>query len=151
VLIASNGSGTVTQYTPIPGIVEPQSYPNLVRGVTGIMGYHGLPQPGTNGLADGLLVCTEDGKILGLAVFPPTFVTTLIDNSKSGAVYKGCTGGCPVPGNNRPCYYAADFGSGKIDVWDSNLNAVANAGAFVDPAIPAGFAPLIFRPSATKL
>jgi uncharacterized protein (TIGR03118 family) len=151
VLVASNGSGTVSQYTPIPGIVQPQPYPSLVRGVTGIMGYHGLPQPGTNGLADGLLVCTEEGKITGVAVFAPTFVSTLIDNSKSGAGYKGCTGGCPTSGNNRPCYYAANFGSGKIEVWDSNLNAVANAAAFVDPLIPAGFAPFNIQAISDKV
>ena len=38
VLIAANGYSTVTQYTPIPGVVEPESYPSLLPGVTGIMG-----------------------------------------------------------------------------------------------------------------
>jgi hypothetical protein len=44
VLVASNGNGTVVQYTPIPGIVQPNSYPSLLHGVTGIMGNYGLPQ-----------------------------------------------------------------------------------------------------------
>ena len=44
VLIATNGNATVLQYTPIPGIVQPESYPSLLPGVTGIMGIYGLPQ-----------------------------------------------------------------------------------------------------------
>jgi uncharacterized protein (TIGR03118 family) len=141
VLIANNGTGIVSQYTPIPGTVEPQSYPYLGHGITGTMGNYALPQLGTNGLAYGLLFRTEDGTIVGLAAFPPTFVTTLVDNSKSGAVYTGCYGGSPLQGNGAPFYYAANFGSGKIDVWDSNLNPMQNAAAFVNPAIPPGFAP----------
>jgi uncharacterized protein (TIGR03118 family) len=140
VLIA-NDTGIVSQYTPIPGIVEPQSYPSLGQGITGVMGMYGLPKPDMNGLADGLLFCTEDGTIVGLAVFPPTFVTTLVDNSKSGALYKGCTFGSVFQRNGHPFYYAANFRGGKIDIWDSNLNPIQRAGAFIDPAIPPGFAP----------
>jgi uncharacterized protein (TIGR03118 family) len=141
VLIANNGNGTVSQYTPIPGTVENQSYPYRLHGVRGIMGSYALPQQGTNGLTSGLLFCTEDGTIAGLAVFPPTFVTTLVDNSKSGAIYKGCTKRDLPQSDGVPYYYAANFGGGSIDVWDAKLNAVQTAGAFVNPAIPAGFAP----------
>jgi uncharacterized protein (TIGR03118 family) len=141
VLIANNGNGTVSQYTPIPGTVENQSYPYRLHGVRGIMGSYALPQQGTNGLTSGLLFCTEDGMIAGLAVFPPTFVTTLVDNSKSGAIYKGCTKRDLPQSDGVPYYYAANFGGGSIDVWDAKLNAVQMAGAFVNPAIPAGFAP----------
>jgi uncharacterized protein (TIGR03118 family) len=141
VLIANNGIGMVSQYTPIPEVVEPESYPYLLHGVTGIMSTLGIPQPGTTRLAFGLLLCTEDGTLVGLGLESPTFVSTLVDNSKSGAVYKGCTAGCPLGVNGQPCYFAADFGNGKIDMWDANLNPVKNAAAFVDPAIPPGFAP----------
>ena len=151
VLIATNGNATVLQYTPIPGIVQPESYPSLLPGVTGIMGMYGLPQPGTNGLADGLLFCTEGGTILGLSMLPPTFVTTLVDNSKSGAVYKGCTSGSVFQTNGQPFYYAANFSSGKIDVWDSNLNPIQNPAAFVDPAIPPGFAPFNIQGISDKV
>ena len=141
VLIANNGIGMVSQYTPIPEVVEPESYPYLLHGVTGIMSTLGIPQPGTTRLAFGLLLCTEDGTLVGLGLDSPTFVTTLVDNSKSGAVYKGCTAGCPLGVKGQPCYFAADFGNGKIDMWDANLKPVKNAAAFVDPAIPPGFAP----------
>ena len=151
VLIATNGSATVLQYTPVPGIVQPESYPSLLPGVTGIIGMYGLPQPGTNGLADGLLFCTEGGTILGLSVLPPIFVTTLVDNSKSGAVYKGCTSGSVFQTNGKPFYYAANFSNGRIDVWDSNLNPIQNPAAFVDPAIPPGFAPFNVRGISEKI
>jgi hypothetical protein len=65
VLIANSGTGMVSQFTPIPGIVEPQSYPSFEHGITGIMGSYALPQQGTNALASGLLFCTEDGSIVG--------------------------------------------------------------------------------------
>jgi uncharacterized protein (TIGR03118 family) len=141
VLIMSNGAGLVAQYTAIPGIVETKSYPYQITGITGVMGMYGLPQPGTNGLADGLLFCTENGKIVGLGVFSPTFVTTLVDNSQSGAVYTGCTSASLFQTKGQPFYYAANFGKETIDVWDANLNLIQAAGAFADPAIPPGFAP----------
>jgi uncharacterized protein (TIGR03118 family) len=151
VLIATNGSATVLQYTPVPGVVQPESYPSLFPGVTGIMGMYGLPLPGTTGLAEGLLFCTEDGTILGLSVLPPIFVTTLVDNSKSGAVYKGCTSGSVFQTNGQPFFYAANFNSGRIDVWDSNLNPIRNLAAFVDPAIPPGFAPFNIQGISDKI
>ena len=151
VLITSNGSGTVAQYTPIPGVAQPDLYPNLLTGVTGIIGNFGLPQPGTTGLASGLLVCTEDGIIAGLAEYLPTFVTTLVDNSKSGAIYTGCTFAYPVSDVSRPFYYSANFGNGKIDMWDSNLKPVENPAAFVDPAVPAGFAPFNIQAISDKV
>ena len=112
---------------------------------------YGLPQPGGNGLADGFLFCTEGGTIVGLSVLPPTFVTTLVDNSQSGAVYKGCTFGSVFHRNGQPFYYAANFSSGKIDVWDSNLNPIQNASAFIDPAIPPGFAPFNIQGISDKV
>src|SRR5579863_8607308 len=141
VLIATNGNQSISQFTPIPGVVQPSFYPSLAHGITGIMpSVNGLPQPGTSRLASALLFCSDGGMIVGLGVFPPTFATTLVDNSKSGAVYKGCTLGGLLQGNGLPSYYAANFSDGKIDMWDSNLNPGQNAAAFVDPAIPPGFA-----------
>ena len=62
----------------------------------------------------------------------------LIDNSKSGAVYKGCAVGTTSAG---AMLYAANFNAGTIDVWDGSLNPVTNTGAFANPGVPAGFAP----------
>ena len=44
-------------------------------------------------------------------------------------------------GSGVEYFYAANFASGRIDVWDAKLNPLNKAAAFVDPAIPQGFAP----------
>jgi len=56
------------------------------------------------------------------------------DNSASGAVYKGLA----LLGTNL---LAANFNSGKVDVFDSNYSLTSLGGTFTDPNLPAGFAP----------
>lgn len=56
------------------------------------------------------------------------------DNSASGAVYKGLA----LLGTNL---LAANFNSGKVDVYDSNYNHTSLGGTFTNPHLPAGFAP----------
>jgi len=56
------------------------------------------------------------------------------DNSASGAVYKGLA----LLGTNL---LAANFNSGKVDVYDSNYTLTSLGGTFTDPNLPAGFAP----------
>jgi uncharacterized protein (TIGR03118 family) len=102
-------------------------------------------------LADGLLFCTEAGTIVAVGVFAPELISTVADNSKSGAVYKGCTQAGFSQGAGVPYYYAANFGAGRVDVWDSNFNPVQNSAAFIDPAIPSGFAPFDIMPIGDKV
>ena len=76
---------------------------------------------------------TEDG----LVVYWNGSSNTAIvgkDNSPSGAVYTGLA----LLGTNL---LAANFNSGKIDVYDSNYTLTSLAGSFTDPHLPAGFAP----------
>src|SRR5271163_3265113 len=76
---------------------------------------------------------TEDG----LVVFWNGSSNTAIvgkDNSASGAVYKGLA----LLGTNL---LAANFNSGKVDVYDANYNLTSLGGTFTDPNLPAGFAP----------
>ena len=56
------------------------------------------------------------------------------DNSASGAVYKGLA----LLGTNL---LAANFNSGKVDVYDSTYNLTSLGGSFTDPKLPAGLAP----------
>jgi uncharacterized protein (TIGR03118 family) len=56
------------------------------------------------------------------------------DNSASGAVYKGLA----LLGTNL---LAANFNSGKVDVYDSTFNLTSLGGSFTNPNLPAGFAP----------
>ena len=62
---------------------------------------------------------------------------TVADRSSSGAVYKGIAMANDGTAN---FLYLANFKGGKVDVFDKNFNYVTNK-PFLDPNIPAGFAP----------
>jgi uncharacterized protein (TIGR03118 family) len=76
---------------------------------------------------------TEDGLIVYWNGSSNTAIVGK-DNSASGAVYKGLA----LLGTNL---LAANFNSGKVDVYDSNYNLTSSSGSFTDPNLPAGFAP----------
>ncbi|HEV3309628.1 MAG TPA: TIGR03118 family protein, partial [Chloroflexota bacterium] len=115
---------------------------------------------------------TEDGTLIGWnpAVNPVgfdpakagTYATIAVDNSgnnftqpnpakQTGAVYTGltiaesATPGTPIFGsdpNTKTVLYAANFRSGKVEVYDTNFQPVSlPAGAFADPKLPKGYAP----------
>jgi uncharacterized protein (TIGR03118 family) len=75
---------------------------------------------------------TEDGLIISWS--SGTTATVAFDNSKSGAVYKGLA----MLGTNL---LAANFNTGKVDVYDSNFTLTSLAGSFTNPSLPAGLAP----------
>jgi len=60
------------------------------------------------------------------------------DRSGVGANYKGLAIAQTASG---PLLYAADFHNARVDVFDGSWNLVGGAGAFVDQALPAGYAP----------
>jgi uncharacterized protein (TIGR03118 family) len=77
---------------------------------------------------------TEDGLIASWTGASNT-ATVAFDNSASAAVYKG------LASINSTFLLAANFNSGKIDVFDRNINLTSLSGSFTDPNLPAGFAP----------
>src|SRR5271156_1113615 len=76
---------------------------------------------------------TEDGIIANWT--GATTAEVAFDNSASGAVYKG------LALLNGTSLLAANFNSGKIDVYDRNFNPTSLSGSFTDPKLPAGLAP----------
>jgi uncharacterized protein (TIGR03118 family) len=85
------------------------------------------------------IFCSEDGLITGWnSSVSTTEAEVLLDNSASGADYKGCALG-GVTG--APLLFAANFHSGNVDVFDGSLKPVNISGAFVNAAIPSGYAP----------
>jgi uncharacterized protein (TIGR03118 family) len=87
------------------------------------------------------IFATETGVIAAWAPnVDATHAIRVIDNSTAtGAVYKGLA---LSAGGNGSLLYAADFHNNRIDVFDSAFKPVTlPAGAFSDPALPAGFAP----------
>jgi len=85
--------------------------------------------------ASRFLFATEAGTILGWS--PTVNGTTAIpgvDNSATGAVYKGLT-------TLDDRLYATDFHNGRVDVFDAAFKPVPLTNAFKDPKIPAGWGP----------
>ncbi len=146
--VGNNGTGTSTLYntsgTPIALVVAipppAGAAANAVGKVTGVVFNSASPSFAvTTGNAASFIFCTEDGTISGWnATVDRTHAKILADNSKAGAVYKGCALGTTSTG---AMLYAANFAAGTIDVWDGNMNPVTSAGAFTDATVPAGFAP----------
>jgi uncharacterized protein (TIGR03118 family) len=94
------------------------------------------PAPGR---ASSFIFATQGGTISGwAAAVDATHAQMAVDNSATGAVYKGLA----IVNTPTPQLYAANFKAGTIDVFDGTWKLVTlAAGAFTDPAIPAGFAP----------
>src|SRR5206468_6985887 len=63
-------------------------------------------------------------------------VVLAVDNSASGAVYKGIAIDSPTAGN---FLYATNFHAGIVDVFDSHFSQVHVPGAFTDPTLPEGY------------
>jgi uncharacterized protein (TIGR03118 family) len=100
------------------------------------------------------LFATEDGTILGWnsnvfakgdpnTTAPSTHAIIMVDNSPSGAVYKGLAIATDALGT--PLLYATNFRAGTVDVFNKNFNP-ALAGAFTDPQLPHGYAPFNIVP-----
>jgi len=90
---------------------------------------------------------TEDGTISAWTggLTPPDQAVLAVDNSKSGAVYKGLVFGTNAHG---VFLFATNFNAGTVDVFGpatASSNGmyvpVATDGGFNDPSIPAGYAP----------
>jgi len=76
---------------------------------------------------------TEDGIIANWTGGNSAVVA--FDNSASGAVYKG------LALLDGTFLLAANFNSGKVDVYDRNFNPASFSGSFTDPKLPTGLAP----------
>lgn len=157
--IGNNGSGTSTLYdgtgTATALVVDIPAAGGAATGgpVTGVIFNSDSSNTAAFNVAAGkpasFLFCAEDGLISGWnSSVNSTQALVLYDNSKSGAVYKGCAIGGP---SSAPLLYAANFNAGTIDVFDANFNPVVNPKAFQNPAIPAGFAPFNIQNIASTL
>jgi uncharacterized protein (TIGR03118 family) len=147
--IGNEGTGTSTLYdgtgTAISLVVDIPAAGGAKTGgpVTGVI-FNTFSSSTTEfavaaGKPASFLFCSEDGLITGWnSSVSSGEAEVLFDNSASGAVYTGCALG-GVTG--APLLYAANFHAGTVDVFDGTLTPVHNSGAFIDAAVPAGFAP----------
>ncbi len=130
--IGANGSGTSVLYSagvkqgltvtiPGDGTVTGVAFSNVAGNFNG----------------DTFLFASEDGTFSGWRGALGTAAETLATGSTAN-VYKGLTD-ASVGGNQYA--YLANFKTGNIDVMIGNAGASNLTGAFVDPNLPAGYAP----------
>jgi len=142
--ISDNGTGRSTLYrvntgaipliVTVPGAMGEQSAP------TGIVFNGGTGFVVTNSAGTSparFIFASEDGTISGFRGVP---VVIAVDNSASGAVYKGLAIASTATGDRL---YATNFHAGTVDVFDAGFNPVP--GGFTDPDLPEGYAPFGIR------
>lgn len=140
----SNGAGT--PFPPPPSAPLVVSVPNKPTGTVANLapvGFQVMNAAGTSVRAP-FLFDTEEGKILGWPGSGAPAAVLGLDRSADGAIYKGLA---IALANGIPTLYAADFHNARVDVvtpdpvtpttWD----VTTPAGAFLDPNLPAGYAP----------
>lgn len=146
--VANNGTGTATLYDG-----HGQAQPLVVKipspaGSSDTAAPTGEVFNGTSGFAvtangqtgpAAFLFATEQGTISGWnPTVDPTNAVVAVDNSATGAIYKGLATGTI---NGQQVIYATDFHNGKVDVFDANFNPVTVTGGFTDRRLPVGYAP----------
>jgi uncharacterized protein (TIGR03118 family) len=104
---------------------------------------------------DSFIFATEDGLIVG-RLGSATTGTILVNNHNSdpalSAVYKGLALASITTVSGTNSYlYAANFHSGAIDVIKGTAGAPSLTGSFLNPAIPAGYAPFNIQNLGGKL
>ncbi|MDB5335759.1 MAG: hypothetical protein JWN70_1378 [Planctomycetaceae bacterium] len=117
----------VTVPTPL-GVSGPSAPTGMV--------FNGTADFAVTGGASHFIFSTEEGTISGWN--NGTAAELKVDNSASGAIYKGLAIGSVGSDN---FIYATDFHNGKIDVFDKNFAAVQPAGDFQVPKLQKGYAP----------
>ena len=129
--ISDNGTGLSTLYdgkgATIPLVV---TIPPSGSAPTGVV------FNGTGGFAGShFIFATENGTI---AAWSSGTSAALMGSPASGSVYKGLALGNNGSGD---LLYAANFGLGRVDVFDTSFAATSVSGGFKDPNLPAGYAP----------
>ena len=142
--VANNGTGLSTLYDGDgnkAGLIVQIPTPSGPTGgpATGIVfnanGSSATSFP-VGGVGSKFLFATEDGVIAGWPGGTQAMVA--VDNSPSGAVYKGIA---LSAGGTTQLLYATDFHNARVDVFDNTFAPVVVPGAFTDPKLPAGYSP----------
>jgi uncharacterized protein (TIGR03118 family) len=139
--VANNGTGTSTLYNGNTGAKV--SLRVAVPGApTGVVFNGGSSFVVTRDSASGpanFIFASEDGTISARSpAVSSTQAFVVVDNSASGAIYKGLAIASTDTGD---FLYATNFFAGTVDVFDSNFDPVLIPGAFTDPNLPEGYAP----------
>ncbi len=149
--VSDNGTGVSTLYhqdgTAVPLVVTiPTAARNRGTGnPTGIV-FNDTPffqvTKNGNSAPSFFIFVSEDGSISGWnPTLDQTHAIIAVDNGRNRgvnrAIYKGATLGVA---NGHNFLFVTDFHTGKVETYDENFHQV-NPGGFVDPNLPAGYAP----------
>ena len=139
--VADNGTDKSTLYNGNTGAIVPLVV-QVAGGPTGTVfnGSDGfVVQSGAVSGPARFIFASEDGRIRGWnPTVSPTVAQVGVDRSGAGAIYKGLAIAQTASG---PRLYAADFHNARVDVFDGSWNLVGGPDVFVDPDLPAGYAP----------
>jgi uncharacterized protein (TIGR03118 family) len=145
--VSDNGTALSTLYTATGGILASPvvaiapSASGSISSPTGQVygGASGVTLPG--GGAATFVFAAENGTLTGWNPALGSGSMLVVDNSAKGlgSVYKGLE---IATNQSQVQLYAADFRNGAVDVFDAQFKPVnLGASAFVDPTLPAGYAP----------
>jgi uncharacterized protein (TIGR03118 family) len=137
--ISDNGTGKTTVYDATGALQLTVDLPGAGGAASDPSGQ--VLNPDTTAFGGDLFIfASEDGTIS--AWQPKPGASVKIDNSAAGANYKGITIAKASDGERL---YATNFGTTKVDVFDSNYAPLAVSGGFEDSQIPAGYGPFNIR------
>ena len=154
--IANNGTGTSTLYD-IHGVPVPSASPLVVTiptastntegaNPTGIVFNAGsgfvVKKSGHSGPGRFIFV-SEDGSISGWnPQVSATAAVIAVDHGSEEAIYKGAALGTTAAGARL---FVTNFHAAKVEIYDENFVEIDTANTFLDPNIPAGYAPFGIR------
>ncbi len=141
--VADNGADLSTLYNAVGGKVALEV---AVDGAPTGLVFNG---DAASFLIDGararFIFATEAGTIAGWNGAGAAQV--MVDQSAAGAIYKGLAIATTSTG---PQLYGTDFANARVDVIDASW-ALQTAGGFVDPNLPAGYAPFGIQTIGTRI
>jgi uncharacterized protein (TIGR03118 family) len=148
-------AGTVSFKVIVPAAASPNTAPGLPAGSVTTGGAVGMLL--ANGTKASFLFSTLDGTISGWnsKLGTANAISTIsINNSAAGASYPGlailniASGGVTT----KSYILAPNFGTGNaVEVYDSTFAPTKLAGSFIDPTLPAGYAPYAIHVIGTQV
>jgi uncharacterized protein (TIGR03118 family) len=158
VWVGNNGTGTSTVYDVAGNVagpvvaIPPAANSTENAPVTGVV--FNAAAKGFNVTANGqtlpsqYVFVSESGTISGWTPEIGNTAVNVVDNSASGAAYKGAA----IAGKGKKTQLlVANFQAGTVEVYDQSFQPVAASGAFTDPAVPADFAPFNVQVVGSKV
>src|SRR5213592_1106880 len=141
--VADNGADLSTLYNGNTGakVSLTVSVPGAPTGIVFNGGAGFVVTSGTKSGPARFIFASEDGTISGWTpAVAATQAVVAVDNSAGGGVYKGLAIVSTASGDRL---YATNFRAATVNVFDASFHSVP--GGFVDPGLPAGYAPFGIR------